>query len=186
MNEQILESYQEVVLVLSQLLLEENKGLRDSMQRIDSLLKHAVELLNESLFSVNSTIVQQQNTLSGAMMDEVQNEEQNSGATAGQDLLFSLKKALSITIKLNAILSKTTRSLQVEDIVSQIVSHVVQRTMEIDEALIKIKKIPALNNAHEREQLLNEIKDGILKIHESTGENHVKQKNLNEGDIDLF
>lgn len=168
--------------ILSELLLDENHSLRDSLQRISSLLKHAVELLNDSLFSVNSTIQNQQTLLN----DEAKVQGTDMPSSPGENLLQSLRKALGITIQLNHILSKTTRSLQVEDIVSQIVAQVIDRSFAIDEALKELKNISTEDNLVINQDLLKHTITHIETLRNRSVSNIVKQSSLNEGDIELF
>ena len=174
------QEYQELLNKIAQLILDENLALRDSMERIESLLKHAIELLNESVFSVNTTIQSHQDTLQQAVVLDESNK-----MNPGENLLNALRQALGIMIQLNMLLSKTTRSLQVEDIVSQIVNHVINRTKSIDEILHEIKTYCYSDNNVSPEAVRNTLSQ-IAVLNQNIHHNSIKQSSLDEGDIELF
>ncbi len=147
-----IESYKSLLNHMSEMLIEENMALRDSIQRIDSLLKHTISLLDESLFSEGFGKVDANNKF---------NTEQ------------SYHKALS----------NTTRVLQVEDIVSQIIYLEVNRTIEIDETLRNIKKL-TLNEEFVNQELLETI--DRIKLLKTTRKHPTDQVSLDAGDIELF
>lgn len=174
------QEYQELLNKLSQLILDENLALRDSMERIESLLKHAIELLNESVFSVNSTIQTHQDSL-----EQVVIADESTKMNPGENLLNALRKALGIMIQLNMLLSKTTRSLQVEDIVSQIVNHVINRTNSIDEIVQDIKGYTYSDKEVSSEAIRHTLNQ-IAVLSQNIQHNPIKQSSLDEGDIELF
>ncbi|MBS0290210.1 MAG: hypothetical protein JSS07_09285 [Proteobacteria bacterium] len=162
-----------------QLILDENVGLRNAMKRIESLLKHSVELMNESVSTAHSTIHTHQTILNKA----VNPEPEQSAEVPGDQLLTTLRKALGITIQLNAILSKTTRSLQVEDIVSQIVKDVSKRSLKMD---IVVNSIQDMKKNTFTPQSTQEILKVIEELHITAQKNPIKQISLDEGEIELF
>src|SRR5579871_5666104 len=128
MNPVSTNEYQFLLNELCAIVMNENVQLRDAMSRIELLLKDAVRLINESVSTAHTTIQTHQ-----IMLDSAVNPENTNNPVEG--LLDSLRKALTITVQLNAILTKTTRSLQVEDIVTQIITEVNTRSSQIDNVL---------------------------------------------------
>lgn len=174
------EDYQALLNKLTQLILDENLALRDSMERIESLLKHAIELLNESVFSVNTTIQTHQDSLEQAVV-----RDEAGSHNPGESLLIALRKALGIMVQLNMLLSKTTRSLQVEDIVSQIVNHVINRTKSIDDVVQDIKTFTYNDKSVSAEEIKHTLNQ-IALLSQNIHNNPIRQSSLDEGDIELF
>lgn len=169
--------------LLSQLLLEENELLRNSMQRIDSVLKHAIELLNENVYSVNGTLQRQQ--------DEIHHFlklASNKSDDKTLEMNESLQKIFQYTVASNTTLSNTIRSLQMEDIVSQISAHIVNHSFEIDQTFHELKTLNKSNgNAAElNTNALYQVTSKIKLLRESAQNHSTKQVNLDIGDIELF
>ena len=186
MNTLTTKEYQLLVNELANLLLDENVSLRDNLRRIESLLKHAVELLNESVFAAHGTIQTHQVMLDRAVQSEAESKfvESEKKLSPGDELLSTLRKALGITIQLNSILTKTTRSLQVEDIVSQIVSDVVTRSNQIDKVLNVFNK-DTLDVALTSDSLKDMLKQ-IEWLRSTVKKSPIQQSSLDEGEIELF
>lgn len=162
-----------LLVAFSQLVTDNNIAIRESMARVDSLLKHAVAILNESFFSANHSIANKE-LIAAPTGDSISSE------ISGESLLGTLQKALVLARQLNVTLSKTTQSLQVEDIVSQIVVQVNNNTIKLDSIIKSIHQVVNLHDGNQ--QLVEEINCVRMNL----ANNSVRQSSLNEGGVELF
>lgn len=134
---------QNIIQSLSETLIAEQVAFRNSINQINSILKHAVELSNES-------IVLAHNGLDG-----------------------------NNSIELVNVISKATKFIQAEDIISQITDHLNARSLEIDKILLEIIKLSEKDRSlHDILLQINALK--LCKV------NPIKQQNLDDGESELF
>lgn len=134
---------QTIIDSLTETLLIEHAAFRVSMNQINSILKHAVELLNESIVDIHNA------------------------------------QSHSNSIELFNVISKSTKLIQAEDIISQITAHLHARSLEIDKELTEIKNL--CENDPSLQSVILQIES--LKIHKA---NPIKQHNLHDGESELF
>lgn len=132
-----------VIHSLAEALITENMEIRGSLNQINSILKHAVELLNESIVDAHEA------------------------------------QYKSNSVSLFNVISKSTKLIQAEDIISQITARLHARSLEIDHTLLGLNKLseddPSL------QAVILEIRS--LKNHKA---NPITQRNLNDGESEIF
>lgn len=134
---------EKVIRSLSETLITENIEIRGSLSQINSILKHAVELLNESIVEAHDA------------------------------------QYASNSVSLFNVISKSTKLIQAEDIISQITARLRTRSLEIDNALMELNKLS--ENDPSLQTVLIQIK--LIKNHSA---NPITQHNLNDGESEIF
>ena len=160
---------------LCNLIIEHNKLTRESVEQINLLLKHATEILNDTFFTANISVSKTTQSTDSTMTQFIDN-------TPSDTLLGTLQKALRLARELNSSLSSTTQCLQVEDIVSQIVSQIRNSTEQVDQVIYSVlNTLGSSTDSHTTEVLekINAVRSGLNDI-------IVNQTNLNEVGIELF
>lgn len=143
-------------------------------QKISGLLSHAIELLHEQFLSMNSNINQKIKKTS---------IHQEMGALEDANLLTILQRALALADELNQQLGAITRSLQVEDIVSQILDKLLKHMQATQILVDQIENPPNSSEAFVNiDNLINEIKNLTSKELFLS----IEQNSLDEGGIELF
>lgn len=164
---------------LCDLFLREITATREALFIVDKLLKEAVELLNETLIQMSSSLHDRK-----AAEGKPSKLSSVTPEAANNTLLEVLTKALLMTKELGDNVTKSTQSLQVEDIVTQILSSVTDRAQQIGSALTMIKK-----NLHQNginEDVLNKLVLETEELMKRPLKRKIEQKSLREGDIELF
>lgn len=133
---------QPIISSITEIMVAEHQALRGSLNQINSILSHAVDLLNESIIEAHKT-------------------QQNN------------------TVELFKIISKSTRIIQAEDIISQITSRLNTRSQELDDALNEINRL--CSEGASLQAVLAQLE--ALKTHSASP---IEQHNLNAGESELF
>lgn len=153
----------------SELLIMENISTRDSMQQINSLLAHAVELLSETI-EVNSQ----------------KRQKISQDAKLSANVINSIDGANETLTQLINVLNNTTRLVQVEDLVSQITNNVINRTFKIDEATAMVLNVDLSNDVMENKELFDKALTQVQLLKSRALHHPIKQQSLDVGEIDLF
>ncbi|MCS5712005.1 hypothetical protein [Candidatus Berkiella aquae] len=153
----------------SELLIMENISTRDSMQQINSLLTHAVELLSETI-EVNSQ----------------KRQMITQDAKLSANVINSIDGANETLTQLINVLNNTTRLVQVEDLVSQITNGVINRTFKVDEAIAMVSNVDLSNEAINNQEFFNKALSQIQLLKSRAMHQPIKQHTLDVGEIDLF
>ncbi|HRE31263.1 MAG TPA: hypothetical protein PLD88_04750 [Candidatus Berkiella sp.] len=153
----------------SDLLVMENIAIRDSMQQINALLIHAVELLSETIeVNYQKRKMIRQDSLSGVNI-----ENPIDGANETLDQLIN-------------VLNHTARLVQVEDLVSQITNSVINRTFKVDEVIRMISNMDLSNDTVKNHEIFNKTLNKIQVLKSHAMHHPIKQHTLDVGEIDLF
>lgn len=170
-----------VLAELSQLILHDNAVLRETMGRIDFLLKDAIGLLNQNFIHANSQLNPQQGHPSPAGTIE-----QTQMDNAGESLVTLLNKALTLTNRINSMLNQTVRSLQVEDIVSQMVAKVCNRTLQVDAILMALSAELAESSEQLKVDFIDDLVQRLVELRTRPLDTSIQQTSLSAGEVEIF
>ena len=182
LTNQVLDSYN----LLEKGIVNDLTIVRKDLDQIKGLVKDAVSGLTEGFYGVSSNIEMQQQLVNLLLNPEIVQQDDAHHKTLQQ------LRALNQTIKHDS--SLCVRSLQFEDILSQVASHSDHYITDIEKYLRNFKSMVENmpDDANDQNKMINlfkaELSSSHIKRQDQDTKNRTKiiQKNLSEGSVELF